>query len=86
MLLKAFFDKTAFVKFRIITIYKTLMEYIQNNQKSVGKSIPAYSYKKSQEKNPGTKSLETFTKMFVISKKKNKPKGMNLKIFRKSIA
>jgi len=35
MLLKAFFDKTAFVKFRIITIYKTLMEYIQNNQKAI---------------------------------------------------
>jgi hypothetical protein len=41
MLLKAFFDKTAYVKFRISNIYKTLMKHIQNNQKSIGKSIPA---------------------------------------------
>ncbi len=30
--------------------------------KSIGKSIPAYGFKKSQEKNPGTKSLKTFAK------------------------
>jgi hypothetical protein len=39
------------------------MKHIQNNQKSIGKSIPAYGFSKSQEKNnPQTKSLETFAK------------------------
>jgi hypothetical protein len=40
----------------------TLMKHIQNNQKSIGKSIPAYELKKSQEKDQQTKSLETFAK------------------------
>jgi hypothetical protein len=34
------------------------MKHNQNNQKS----IPAYGFKKSQEKNPRTKSLVTFAK------------------------
>jgi hypothetical protein len=40
------------------------MKHIQNDQKSIGKSIPlpAYGFKKSQEKNLPTKSLETFAK------------------------
>jgi hypothetical protein len=36
------------------------MKHIQNNKKSIEKFIPAYGFKKSQEKNPRTKSLETF--------------------------
>jgi hypothetical protein len=50
MLLRDFFDETVFVKFRISNIYKTLVKHIQYNQKSIGKSIPAYEFKKSQEK------------------------------------
>jgi hypothetical protein len=38
------------------------MKQIQNSQKSIGKSIPAYGFLKSQEKNPRTKILETFAK------------------------
>jgi hypothetical protein len=38
------------------------MKHIQNNQKSIGKSIPAYGFYKFPEKNPGTKSLEAFAK------------------------
>jgi hypothetical protein len=34
----------------VITLNKTLMKQIQNNQKSVGKSIPDYGFLKSQEK------------------------------------
>ncbi len=36
------------------------MKHIQNNQKSIGKSIPAYGFKKSEEKDPRTKSFMTF--------------------------
>jgi hypothetical protein len=38
------------------------MKHIQNNQKSIVKSIPAYGFKKLQEKILRTKSLETFAK------------------------
>jgi hypothetical protein len=38
------------------------MKQIQNNQKSIGNSIPAYGFYKSQEKNPQTKSLDNFAK------------------------
>jgi hypothetical protein len=52
MLLKVVFDKIACVKLEIvITSNKTLMKHIQNNQKFIGKSIPAYGFKKTQEKN-----------------------------------
>jgi hypothetical protein len=45
MLLKFVFDKTAFVKFNISNNFKqTLKKHIQNNQKSIGKSIPAYGF------------------------------------------
>jgi hypothetical protein len=44
--LKVIFDKTAFVKFKNSN-NKTLMKHIQNNQKSQGKSIPAYGFQKS---------------------------------------
>jgi hypothetical protein len=46
----------------VITLNKRLMKQIQNNQKSIGKPIPAYGFKKFQEKNPRTRSLETFAK------------------------
>jgi hypothetical protein len=47
MLLKVIFDKTAFVKFMISNnLNKTLMKHIQNNQSSIGKSIPAYGFLK----------------------------------------
>jgi hypothetical protein len=59
------------------------MRHIQNNQKSIGKSIAGYGFKNLKKKNPPTKSL---CKMFVISKKKTISYGMDLKINRKSIA
>jgi hypothetical protein len=43
MLPKIVFDKTALVKLKLVTtLDKTLMKPIQNNQKSIGKSTPAY--------------------------------------------
>jgi hypothetical protein len=38
------------------------MKQIQNNQKTIEKSKPAYGFLKSQEKNLRTKSLVTFAK------------------------
>jgi hypothetical protein len=38
------------------------MKQIQNIQKSIGKSITAYGFLKSREKNAQTKNLETFAK------------------------
>jgi hypothetical protein len=43
------------------------MKHIQNNQKSVGKSMPAYEFENSQEKNLRTKSRD-FCQMFVRKK------------------
>ncbi len=61
------FDKTAFVKTKkirlAITLNKTLSETQLKEPKILtGKYIPAYELKKSQEKNPRTKSLERFAK------------------------
>jgi hypothetical protein len=43
MLPKIVFDKTALVKLKLVTaLNNTLMKPIQTNQKSIGKSIPAY--------------------------------------------
>jgi hypothetical protein len=43
MLPKVFFDKTCLSNLKlVITSNKTLMKQIQSNQKSLGKSIPAY--------------------------------------------
>ncbi len=51
MFLKVVFDKTAFVKFKIGNNCKqNIDETLQNNQESIGKSIPAYGFLKSQEK------------------------------------
>jgi hypothetical protein len=51
--MKVVSDKTAlkFVKFKISNnIEQTLMKHIQNNQKSIGKSIPAYGFLKISRK------------------------------------
>jgi|688.fasta_scaffold1555390_1 hypothetical protein len=51
MLPKVVFDKTVFVKLKLeITSNKILMKQTQNNQRSKGKSIPAYGYKKPTQK------------------------------------
>ncbi len=43
---KVVFDETAVVKFKILVIIlnNILKKHIQNNQKSVGKFIPAYRF------------------------------------------
>ncbi len=41
---------------------ESLMKQIQNCQKSIGKSIQAYGFLKSREKNARTKNLKTFAK------------------------
>jgi hypothetical protein len=47
MLPNVVFDKTAFVKFNISNNLKQeFTKQIQNNQKSIGKSMPAYLKKK----------------------------------------
>jgi hypothetical protein len=51
MLAKVVFDKTVFVKLKI-----------QNNKKSIGKSISSLWILKISGKIPRTKSLETFSK------------------------
>jgi hypothetical protein len=63
MLLKEVFDTATFNEVNICTNQKeTLMKQIQNNQKSRGKSIPAFGFKNLKKKNPQTKSLVTFVK------------------------
>ena len=55
------------------------MKHIQNNQKSIGKPIPASDFKNIKKKSANQK--------FVISiKKTTVPYGMDLKIYRKYIA
>ena len=45
ILLKVVFDKIAFVKFKISNNFKqNIDEHMQNNQKSIGKSMPAYGF------------------------------------------
>jgi hypothetical protein len=67
MLLKVDFDKSAFVKILILVINlnKSLMKHIQNNQKSIGKSMPAYGFKKSQEKKSSNQKSQDFCQIFV---------------------
>jgi hypothetical protein len=44
-------DKTVFVKFKISNNFQQNIDKTHlNHQKSIGKSIPAYGFKKSQEK------------------------------------
>ncbi len=50
-------------KFKICNNFKQNIDEIHiNNQKCIGKSIPAYRFSKSQEKISRTKSLKTFAK------------------------
>jgi hypothetical protein len=50
-LLKIVFAKTVFVKFNISNNFKqNIEETLSKQQKSTGKSIPAFRFKKSQEK------------------------------------
>jgi hypothetical protein len=46
---------------------QTAVYTLHNNQISIGKSILANVFKKSQEKNPQTKCLENFAKALRIS-------------------
>jgi hypothetical protein len=65
MLSNEVFDKATFNRVNICTNQnETLMKQIQNSQKSIGKSMPAYKFYNSQEKNPRTKCLKTFAKSF----------------------
>jgi hypothetical protein len=52
------------------------MKHIQNNQKSTGKSIPAYGLKNLKKKICESK---VFCQMFVISKKENHTVGYGFK-------
>jgi hypothetical protein len=71
MLLNVVFDKIAFVKFNISNNLKQeFTKQIQNNQKSIGKSMPTYGFLESQEKNPQTKSLETYSQSLWFQWKK----------------
>jgi hypothetical protein len=74
MLVKVVFDKTSFVKFKISNNFKQnideIMKHIPNNQKSIGKSIPAYGFLKSQEKKSANQKSRNFCQTLVISKKK----------------
>jgi hypothetical protein len=49
------------------------MKRIQNNQESIGKSIPAYGFLKSQEKKSVNQKPRDFCHIFLISKKKTIP-------------
>jgi hypothetical protein len=45
MPLKVVFDKTAFVKFKVSNNFHQIIDkHIQNNQKFLGKFIPAYGF------------------------------------------
>jgi hypothetical protein len=91
MLPKIVFDKTGLFKFKISNNFKQNIDETdsKNNQKSIGKTIPADGFEKSQEKkNPRTKSLEAFAVIFVIFNKKKSIRleyGMDLKLYTKSI-
>jgi hypothetical protein len=81
MLLKVVFDKTALVKFKISNnLNETIIKHIQNNQKSIGKSIPAlaYGFEKSKEKNPQTK-VSRFLLNFCDFQKENHNLGYGFK-------
>jgi hypothetical protein len=68
----------------VITLNKTLMKHIQNNQKSIGKSIPAYGFKKISRKirKPNVLRLMPNVGDFL---KENHTLGYGFKIYWKSI-
>jgi hypothetical protein len=45
----------------VTTLNETLMKHIQNNQKSIGKPIPAYGFSKSQKKSGNQTTQEIFS-------------------------
>ncbi len=59
------------------------MKNVQNNQKPIEKSIQAYGFKKS--KKSANQKSEDLCQMFVTYKKKTILKGMDYKIYRKSL-
>jgi hypothetical protein len=83
---KVVFDKTAFVKFKISNnLTQNIDETDSNNKKFIGKSIPAYGFKKSQEKKSANQKSQDFCQIFVICNKKILRLGNGFKIYRKSI-
>ncbi len=64
VLTKVVFDKTAFVNLKlVITLKKTVIKQIENNQKSIENPYPTSLWiLKMSRKSPRTKSLETFVK------------------------
>ncbi len=66
---------------------KTLMKHILNNHNSIGNPYQPIilDFKMSRKKSAHQK-FQDFCQMFVISKKKTIPYGMDFKIYRKSIA
>ncbi len=56
------FDKTAFVYCDTSNNFKQNVDGARSNQPKIYRKIPASGFKKAQEKNPRTKSLETLTK------------------------
>jgi hypothetical protein len=86
LLLKTIFDKPAFVKFKINNnLNKIILKHIQNNQTSIGKSIPALAYKfeNTQEKNPQTK-VSRFLLNFCDFQNENNTLGYGYKNLQKS--
>jgi hypothetical protein len=68
-----------------ITLNKTLMKEIHNNQKSIGKSIPANGFVKiiSRKKTLNQKSRD-LCQMFVIFQKDNHTLGYGFKNLKKT--
>jgi hypothetical protein len=78
--LKVVFDKTAFAKFKISNKFNKTCTL-----KFIGKSKPASGFWNLKKKSANQKSCD-FCQMFVIPRKKTIPLGMDLKMYRKSIA
>jgi hypothetical protein len=53
------------------------MKHIQNNQKTIGRSISALGFENFKKKSAKQKSQD-FCQMFVLSKKKTLPQGVEL--------
>ncbi len=81
-------QKKEFVKLEISNNFKQNIDEtdFKNNQKSIGKSIPAYGLKISKKKKSANQKSGDFWQNFVISIKKTILLGMDWKIYRKSIA
>jgi hypothetical protein len=74
LLLKAVFDKTVFVKFKIsINFLNNIDEHIQNNQKSKEKSMPAYRFKNFKKNICKPKVLKLLPNVCDFQKRKPYP-------------